>query len=103
MTKHTPSPWKAGAMSVGTDEGEDSQPICCMIGEREYEEHVANARLMAAAPELLTALNDAATRLEFLTNWIENSYGGSNQDVELGRSYVREARTAITRAETERE
>ena len=50
---HTKGPWKAGAMSVGTDKGDDSQAICCMIGEREYEEHEANARLIAAAPELL--------------------------------------------------
>lgn len=47
------------------------------------------------AGKLLAALELACKRLEFLTNWIENSYGGSNSDVELGRSYQRAAQKAI--------
>ena len=49
-------------------------------------------------PGLLTALEEAAVRLDFLTNWIGNSYGGENQDVELGHSYARAARAAIAKA-----
>lgn len=49
-------------------------------------------------PGLLTALEEAAIRLDFLTNWIENSYDGENQDVKLGRSYARAARAAVTKA-----
>jgi hypothetical protein len=42
-------------------------------------------------------LEEAVIRLDFLTNWIENSYGGKNQDVELGRSYADAARAAIAK------
>jgi len=55
---------------------------------------IEKSRAERAAQEL----EDAAKRLDFLTNWIENSYGGLNQDVELGRSYAREARKAAIRA-----
>lgn len=63
-----------------------------------WPEGERNLDLIIAAPELLEELEYAAARLDFLTNWIENTYGGTNRDVELGRSYARAARTAITKA-----
>jgi hypothetical protein len=47
-----------------------------------------------AVLKLETALELAAKRIDFLTNWIENTYGGSNRDVELGRQYAAATRDA---------
>ena len=58
-------------------------------------ENKANA---APTPDLVEELANAAKRLDFLASWIENTYGGTNQDVELGRSYARRARAAIAAA-----
>lgn len=65
MSKHTPGPWIAHSLVVS----EQGQPIgryrdiChCGIGMRapaDVEESVANARLIAAAPELLALLIDS--------------------------------------------
>lgn len=54
-----------------------------------------NLNLILAAPKMKRALEDAAKRLDFLTNWLENTYGGSEKDIELGRSYARTARAAL--------
>lgn len=63
MSKHTPGPWVAvGAMVENTH---DYNPDICScdlrsFGQenlwREYEETLANARLIAAAPDLLQAI-----------------------------------------------
>lgn len=65
--KHTPGPWVV--------KGEPSDLLCVVdhdsryivdrfkLGGRGIEEHLANARLIAAAPELLTALKQAAPYL----------------------------------------
>lgn len=44
--------------------------------------------------ELRAELELAAARLDFAANWIENSYGGSNQDVANVRNYADIARLA---------
>lgn len=49
-----------------------------------------------AVLRLVEALDLAAKRLDFLTNWIENTYGGTNSDVQLGRSYAEDARATLT-------
>jgi hypothetical protein len=56
---HTPGHWKAIGTFIGTDE-EDSQTIAYTSDHRNrqrtsIEEQEANARLIAAAPELLEA------------------------------------------------
>ncbi len=62
MTKHTPGPWKvdletgeieAQGAVLGTIYGADDYPCC---EEDVSEECRANARLIAAAPEMLDAL-----------------------------------------------
>ena len=53
MIKHTPGEWEQSGCSVyskGT-----AKPICLMSGPAEQEEREANARLIAAAPDLLEA------------------------------------------------
>jgi glutamate dehydrogenase/leucine dehydrogenase len=66
MTKHTPGPWVA----VGTwveHPGKVADICTCatrMFGQeklgRTYDEECANARLIAAAPEMLEALREIA-------------------------------------------
>lgn len=65
MSKHTPGPWSNDGTEVGTGILHEIKIAkCCLVG---YEETRANARLIAAAPEMLELLelslpylNDAA-------------------------------------------
>lgn len=61
MSKHTPGPWiNDGDEISGLADGENSQsyivPICTMDADWNAEITAANARLIAAAPDLLDAL-----------------------------------------------
>lgn len=70
MSKHTPGPWFAvgGWVEVERD---DIADICSCCPEdfgqehigRNYKEVMANARLIAAAPELLSALKEIVQSL----------------------------------------
>lgn len=65
MTKHTPGPWgvdDAGGEAPFGVFAEDGDAVCYLtenpmggLGLREYAEDQANARLIAAAPDLLEA------------------------------------------------
>jgi hypothetical protein len=56
-TKHTPGPWTAKAnLDVVDSNGERVARLASTRGKYEYEE--INARLIAAAPELLDALQE---------------------------------------------
>ena len=59
MSKHTPGPWKARLLPMGVYliEIRPQETICAIASQR--ENHHANARLIAAAPELLEALKNA--------------------------------------------
>ncbi len=62
--KHTPGPWDTLDSALGIQvvaKGEDEEPVALAIvrswcGQPVAEEITPNARLMAAAPELLAAL-----------------------------------------------
>ena len=65
MNKHTPGPWKAHFEEAYYVTGPDRGRVAMMLnlkgahglgGRRTGEESAANARLIAAAPELLEAL-----------------------------------------------
>ncbi len=78
MTKHTPGPWQAndqlGTMNVYTQEG---VPIAFNTLARtatDPAEAEANARLIAAAPELLAHL------AEFVEAWHEEMEGSREPD-----------------------
>lgn len=76
MNKHTPGPWKAIPPKLGTawviDSGNPDAPIAMLYGANtpiqmkraRSGEAEANARLIAAAPELLAALQHVQRRLE---------------------------------------
>jgi hypothetical protein len=55
MSEHTPGPWKTNDGSTIVRDTEDKR-IADTAVARPYPECLANARLMAAAPKLLAAL-----------------------------------------------
>ncbi len=68
MAKHTPGPWTAEeATSNSIDIVSEEVEIATIISDEDFPEDCeerANARLIAAAPELLDALRDLADRAE---------------------------------------
>lgn len=56
--KHTPGPWRWTAVEGGWDGVESNDGLICKLALNEPE----NARLIAAAPELLVALKEMQVR-----------------------------------------
>lgn len=89
-TKHTPGPWhlgkRAAAKAIYGDKGEE---VCQMLGHfNADDENLANARLIAAAPELLEALQVIASQSL-----------GDDWTAEQAITFVKEhARSAIAKA-----
>lgn len=99
-TTHTPGPWAvihSGKTVVGPPVATVALPISSSPGRREVIacsiENPGNARLIAAAPELLDALRDAISQAKW--------YGPRNPD-ELGGKFacevIAKAEAAIARA-----
>jgi hypothetical protein len=92
--KHTPGPWnysgltfetENGSFSIWKDQGENGSTLICEIDKGiRHEKANANAKLIAAAPELLENLIRCVDRLE------ENGMGSM--------SAVRRAKEAIKKA-----
>ena len=83
MSKHTPGPWKASALGRTVTDGAE-QVVCRPSAyANNAERQVANARLIAAAPELLDALQEI----------VEAQKGGY-----LGCSHIDAASAAIAKA-----
>ena len=67
MSKHTPGPWKQYGQEVFSDDKNETF-ICNTpewLDDPSYDEQIANARLIAAAPELLAALKAMRNRLAY--------------------------------------
>jgi len=68
--EHTPGPWEIGTpppngeQTIGTDKG-----LMVAIATTGYINTKANARLIAAAPEMLDALIIAYTALEYVSEY----------------------------------
>ena len=81
-TTHTPGPWrvlhKRGVFPM------DTESLAIGTAEQHRKEHVANALLMAAAPDMLAALQEV---LPLAENWGHPDHPG-----------IVAARTAIARA-----
>lgn len=70
MSKHTPGPWSVDdASNVRAGEAMIAQTYRNNIGMSVREE-LANARLIAAAPELLEVLEDAVKRCKECLEWV---------------------------------
>lgn len=92
-TKHTPGPWREGSTAHSKWVEAGAVRICQVDTDEEnagisFDESEANARLIAAAPDLLEVL-------ALLANWIEES-------ADIPREHIlTEARSAIVRARRE--
>ena len=97
MGQHTPGPWKA-AMPVGNPPfvGNESRVVVQKVGPLNgpQEESEANARLIAAAPELLAVLKQALP-------WVEDILDSLVRVAERGavRRLSTEIRATIAKAE----
>lgn len=73
-TKHTPGPWVSSGRRVGIVDRSETQAFGMMlvvahIDEYDHPEHEANARLIAAAPELLEVLRIAREFMSIASDW----------------------------------
>ena len=100
MTKHTPGPWlrEIGTCEVWYVQTQDGRPIAIVErGEQlDGEEHLANANLIAAAPDMAEALRAANDLLVAIAAepWFEVTRG-----IEMGVCAVNEqARAALEKA-----
>uniref|UniRef100_A0A6M3LR29 Uncharacterized protein n=1 Tax=viral metagenome TaxID=1070528 RepID=A0A6M3LR29_9ZZZZ len=89
-SKHTPGPWKRAGHGNGKQElsifRNDGKEIACIRGEAQ----LADARLIAAAPELLYALREIVSQID---------QGGSGGKVFSRDACIAAARAAIAKAE----
>lgn len=107
-TKHTPGPWHIGSGngegSIFADNGRTRleiggttlYPICQVNRKWEDEEDEANARLIAAAPELLQAIKDLFRECAMVhKSW------GNDDNTEEAAAAIKRAKDAIANATAE--
>ena len=94
-TKHTPGPWhQARFTNMGHDHtlatvvGPDNEPIAHTFSiSRSHEERLANARSIAALPDLLAAC-------EGLVDWVDpnEAMGGLHRQIDDARAAIAKAK-----------
>ena len=100
-TKHTPGPWMVhtydvnlGPYNKALDVGTSGRAVAKVIGEFENpkvgDQARANARLIAAAPELLEALEAVTRRLEHVLH--KNGISALPTDIKNARAAIAKAR-----------
>jgi hypothetical protein len=96
--RHTPGPWHKQVLSEGTDNEfvtvcspEEFELICEINPKSNYDRIHANADLIAAAPDLLAALNRAEAFIVSELDVRQTSYGSDGDD----GGYIGEARSAL--------
>ena len=101
MTKHTPKPWHKDGLSVIAEYEQDGNRHHCHVAdatqrnpmrEPSIEEH-ANARLIAAAPDLLAALKNFMAGVSTGAVYVQ-----SEEDERLVNAFA-QIRAAIAKAE----
>lgn len=65
-TKHTPGPWRATERTITAPETEDRLGMECRLYGGNRRDNRANARLIAAAPDLVFQLLSAANYIDAL-------------------------------------
>jgi hypothetical protein len=86
MSAHTPGPWRAAGvcgLTIGNPQGE--------------KEAEANARLIAAAPELFNALNDVVNDLRGWCGVVARSRGAHSPEYFAACARLRKARAALAK------
>lgn len=100
MFKHTPGPWHFDdhANRIETTAGRN---ILDMIPRSEHfstKERDANARLIAAAPELLEALEHFLGRMELSGNWDDGCFYYSRMAAPELQEVILKARKVVKKA-----
>ena len=78
MSKHTPGPWQTCTTGEVTTKQEDDKPWRRIAVVQDYgggsvdEVDKANARLMAAAPDMLKALMQLVSELDEHREWVSD-------------------------------
>lgn len=98
MSNHMPAPWEfwhneKGGWSIKGQSGE----VICQRNDWDHRaaDSIANGKIMAAAPELLAALKDAAQSIEFYAKRYNDRWDGTVTT----ESVLGIARAAIAKAE----
>jgi len=98
---HTPGPWHANGTQIIGPSGKRDQYVADVARDVGAEAALANARLIAAAPELLAACVRLERELNAWHTWRGETvanYRGSDGAAECGE-IIGQARAAIARAE----
>ena len=95
-TKHTPGPWIYEASTRTIRAVPANYWLASMDSFDGAVNHEANARLIAAAPELLEALIDTLGMLDHYQSGRADNWDGSTKGQAL--STIRDARAAIAKA-----
>lgn len=95
--KHVTGPWAAQKTSVWSANG-DTQIAIIKLGNLSHATYTANARLIAAAPELLEALEDSERIISFALN---NGMIMGRQHKHDAESHLDGIRAAIRKARGE--
>lgn len=108
---HTPGPWRADNEDDGSGipgwniYGADNWPVCALMDVHAHAKivNVPNARLIAAAPDLLAELKDTTEHLEAIERWFDANMptesDGGNALAAAINIRVQENRAAIAKAE----
>lgn len=106
-TKHTPGPWiSAEPYPYGVQVSSTNGYVCRVSesGKKSTEEQRANARLIAAAPDLLAALEDAIAKMkQYIPKAAQGYDNGCFKYVGMGEDFdcscaICKARAAIAKA-----
>ena len=114
MPEHTPGPWLVTRVPIHSGGGSNTcfkigPMVCCIYDDwraREKgiteEQQVANARLMAAAPDLLEALKQIKVRIHFIGMPQEAMWKDGERDVPDWRKEIEMLEAALALAKGEK-
>lgn len=103
--KHTPGPWTRNRAINTVDMGRYS--VICPFGadsKKHVSEIEANMRIIAAAPDLLQALENLTDAVQSGTSYADDTAAGKALSILSGRSgttWLSDARAAIAKAKGE--
>jgi hypothetical protein len=99
--KHTPGPWEYNEQTKTIRSKKENFWLATMDSWDGSVNNAANARLIAAAPDLLAALENARIALTFYR--IEMARDTPGKDYPFGIDCENAARAAVARAKRDRE
>ena len=90
MSNHTPAPWRVdhGSMLKGVNVITPRNEWICYLGMASRPDVVADASLIAAAPDLLEALQDALSALEVCGRDFDHAIGKARAAIEKAKGEI---------------